>query len=130
MAYEIESEFIELAKEMIDEIIPTPNAIWRKIENDTVTDPDKPWATVRGDSQEFPVRILMVTDNSQGRQFLRHLEETVVPVGNTNAIMYEHDFTPTLKDIVMWRGREIVVLDVKEISPVEGVVLYLLRLGL
>jgi hypothetical protein len=130
MAYDIDLEFIELAREMIDEVIPVPNAIWRQIANDTTPDPTKPWATVRGNSQEYPVRILMVTDNLQGREFLRHLEETAVPVGNTNAIMYEHEFTPTQKDVVLWKNREIVVIDVKEIVPVENVILYLLRLGL
>jgi hypothetical protein len=130
MSYDIDLEFIELAREIIDEVIPTPNAVWKQIDNDSVLDPNKPWITVRGDSREYPIRILMVTDNSQGREFLRHLEETAVPVGNTNAIMYEHEFTPKQKDVVLWKGREIVVVDVKEICPVESVVLYLLRLGL
>ncbi len=130
MSYAIENEFIQLAKELIDEAIPTPNAVWRQIANDTTPDPNKPWITTLGTNVEYPVRILFVTDTLQDRQILRHLDETTVPVGNTNAIMYKQGFVPTLKDIVLWRGRELPVIHVNEIAPVQDTIVYLMRLGL
>jgi hypothetical protein len=130
MSYEIDDEFIEMAVELIDETIPEPNAIWRCVANDTVADPDKPWLTTLGQTTDFDVRILFNADMLQNRQFVRYLADTEVPVGNVNALMYRTEFEPTLKDIVIdLDGRELKVLAVNAIKPIEQVILYLLRLG-
>lgn len=130
MSYELDNEFIEMAIEMIDDAIPEPNAIWRCVANDTVVDPDKPWKTTLGSITNFDVRILFNMDMLQNRQWLRYLASTEIPVGNVNALMYRTEFEPTLKDIVIDSdGKELKVLAVNAIKPIEQVILYLLRLG-
>lgn len=130
MSYELDNEFIEMAIDLIDDAIPEPNAVWRSIANDTVVDQDKPWKTTLGTTTDFDVRILFNADMLQNRQLLRYLALTEIPVGNVNALMYRTEFEPTLKDIVIdLDGKELKVLSINAIKPIEQVILYLLRLG-
>ncbi|MCC6271127.1 MAG: hypothetical protein IT190_07605 [Microbacteriaceae bacterium] len=122
-------EFIELAIELIDEAIPTPNAVWVSISSDAVDDVDEPWKTVQGQSTEYPVRLLFTLDALEDRQLLKYLKHTEANDGQVNGLMYRTDFEPTLKDIVKWNNQELVVRAINPITPIDGVIIYVLEFG-
>lgn len=123
-------EFLELAIELIDDFVPEPNATWRIIQNDVVADPDKPWETTRGTATTKPVKIVFVQDTLEDRQLLRYLSKTEVNIGLVNGIMYHTDFNPSLKDTVLWQGRELTVSAIDPIQPFDTPIVYILEFGL
>jgi hypothetical protein len=122
-------EFIELAIELLDEVIPQPNALWVSIANDTVEDIDEPWKTIHGSSTERAVKILFTMDALEDRQLLKYLKNTETNDGQINGIMYRTDFEPSLKDIVKWGGQELVVRAIDPIKPIDEVIIYVLEFG-
>lgn len=123
-------EFLELAIELIDDFVPEPNANWKVIQNDTVPDPEKPWEIIRGTATLIPVKIVFVQDTLEDRQLLRYLKGTEANVGQVNGIMYHTDFAPSLKDIVLWQGRELTISAIDPIQPFDTPIVYLLEFGL
>lgn len=125
----ITAEFIELAIELIDEFIPEPNCEWFSIQNDNVSDVDKPWRVTVGNSVKRPVRILFTLDALEDRQLLKYLKGTEANDGQVNGLMYHSGFEPKLKDIVKWNDQELVIRAINPIAPIDSVIIYDLEFG-
>ena len=124
--FQLDIEFIPLARELIDDFVEQENAVWVQIGED-VKDPDEPWKVTRGTSVEYAVKIVFLQDTLEDRQLLRYLKKTEVDTGNVNGIMYSYGFEPSLKDIVKWNGRELAINNVDPISPVDEVIIYMIE---
>lgn len=125
--YEIDIEFIELAKEIIDDFVPESNAVWQSIANDTVPNPSEPFKTERGLSTSYPVSIVFIPKGLENKELLKYRRFTEVPEGHIVGLMYKTDFVPTLKDICKWNGREYTVRAIDEITPIEQTILYIIE---
>ena len=124
----ITDEFIELAVELIDDCIEEPNAVWISIEND-IQDPECPGRVTRGNCEEYDVRIVFDLDRLEDRQFLKYRKGRTTNNGQVNAIMYQTEFEPKLKDIVIRQGQELTVNNVDPIQPADAPIIYLMELG-
>lgn len=129
-AYAIDAEFIELARELIDEFVPTPNASWHSIKNDIVPDANEPWITTRGLTCIWPVRCVFYQDTLQDREFMKFMKGTAIGDGQTNGIFYKTSFTPTLKDVCVWNGRMMTVKFVNEVRVIKDTIIYIVQFGL
>lgn len=128
-AQPITLEFVELAVELIDEFIEEPNAIWLSIQNDSLISNDRPWEVQRGSSIEHAVKIVFLQDDLEDRQLIKYLKGTETTNGQVNGIMYDYGFTPSLKDVVKWQGRELVVNAIDPLAPIDKAIIYILEFG-
>jgi len=124
------TEFAELAIELIDEFVESPNAVWVSIGQAIIVDETEPWNTTIGPDQSYDVKIVFFQDTREDRELLKFLRGTELANGTVNGIMYCYDFEPTLKDIVKWQGKELIVKAVDPIAPVDRPIVYILEFGL
>jgi hypothetical protein len=120
-------EFTELAVELINDFVEFPNAVWVSVANDTVPNPAEPWKTVKGQIEQHAVKIVLLQDALEDRQFLRYLKLTETKNGNVNGIMLNYGFEPSLKDFVRWEGRELKVDAVDPIAPIDKPIVYIIE---
>lgn len=122
--FALDIEFLQVVRELIDDFVEKPNAVWKSIGGDVVADPNKPFITTMGATTEAAVKIVFYSPNLQKAKDLQFMPYSEVQEGRINGLMYAYDFTPTLKDVVVFRGREIVLVTVDVIQPVDKVLLY------
>ena len=130
MVAPITTEFVELAQEMIDEFIPSPNTVWVSQSENAVADPLKPFMVTKPTETSYNVKILFARDDLEDRQFYRYRKDTSMADGQINGWMYKSaSFTPKLKDTVKFNGDVLTVNAIDPIQPVDGVILYFLEFG-
>lgn len=127
-AQPITVEFLEMAIELIDDFVESPNAEWVEIANDQAAT-DEPWKTGFGQNNRHNVKIVFLQDTLEDRQLLKYLKGTEVKNGNVNGIMYPQGFTPTLKDVVLWQGRQLTVNAIDPLAPVDSPIIYIMEFG-
>ena len=121
-------EFAELAVEIIDDFVESPNAVWVSIPVDVPSETND-WDIERATATEYPVKIVFLQDDLEDRQLIQYLKKTAVPTGLVNGIMYPQGFVPNLKDIVRWQGRELNVRAIDPIAPIDCPIIYMLEFG-
>jgi hypothetical protein len=122
--FALDIEFLQVVRELIDDFVEKPNVVWKSIGNDIVADPDKPFITTMGVTTEYPVKMVFYSPNLVRAKNLQFMQFSEVQDGRINGLMYAYNFTPTLKDIVVFNGRERVLVTVDVIQPVDKVLLY------
>lgn len=121
-------EFLQVAREIIDDFLSATNAEWVAVAEDTIPNPDEPWVTERGTETRTPVKIVFLQDQMEDRQFLRYLEGTNINVGQVNGIMYPYpQFTPSKKDIVVFNNEELAIKAIDPLTPIDEPIIYLLE---
>lgn len=126
--FKVDIEFIALARELIDEFIEVPNAIWSSI-SDGNSDPSSPWSTTRGGTVDHAVKIYFFRDTRQDREFLRYMAGMSANIGDVNGIMYQTDFEPSTKDSVTFNDRKLAVKNVNALQPVDRAIVYFMEFG-
>lgn len=105
--------------------------IWRKVENGTPLDPNKPW--LPGDSAfvDYIVPIAILPNDRENRETVRYLADTTLKIGDSIGYMGQvTEFAPKAKDVIVRNGIEYVIENIVSIEPNnEGVILYILELG-
>lgn len=127
--YAIDQEFIELAIELIDEIIPTPNATWKTL-SPGISPIDEPWRTTPGPTILHPIRIVFYRKDLQDKRLLQRQDDMIANEGYINGLFYHTDFVPTEKDVLIWRNRELAVVDFNDIIVVKDTILHDVRFKL
>ncbi len=122
--FALDIEFLQVVRELIDDFVEKPNAVWKSILNDVAADPEKPFIRTMGATNEYPVKIVFYQPNLQNAKDLQFMRNAEVQDGRINGLMYAYNFTPTLKDVVVFKGRERVLVSVDVIQPVDKVLLY------
>lgn len=128
--YPVDTEFIEMARELLDETILVPNCVWISIENGVVADSLKPWVVTKGTRTQHSAKVFFTQDRLEDRQLVRYRNNTETQSGQVNGLMYKHDaFESRIGDIVDWEGRELVVRAVDAVQPISRVIIYELEFG-
>jgi len=122
-------EFQELAHELFDDFYDFKNAIWVSLSNSPETNSDEPWNVEQATRTEHPVRIAFLQDALEDRQLLKYAKGRVTNSGQVNGLMESVNFTPKLKDIILWQGKEIVVRAVDPIQIIDEAIVYILEFG-
>ena len=123
--YPIDREFIELARELIDETIPSPNATWHLTSNQTASVTGEPWNVVRPQEVSYPVKILFDKD-TRATTFQRYrIPDTFLNTGLFIGFMYRTTFDPSLKDTLSWNGKVYNVEYLDPIQVVKDVIVYI-----
>jgi hypothetical protein len=127
----LEQEFIAVARELIDEFAPEPNAIWVSVSDGPVADPEKPWVVDQSTGLQTPVRIVFFLSTLLNREILQYREGMETKTGEIDAYMYQYsEFEPKLKDYIIWDGRHLKVKSVDAVVPIKEKIIYLLKFGL
>lgn len=121
-------EFAEMAVEMIDEFIESPNAVWVANKDGEPIEGES-WNVKRGDFLLHNVKILFLQDSLEDRQLIKYLKGTEANDGQINGIMYRYTFEPRLSDTVRWNGRELTVRAIDPVAPIDHPIIYMLELG-
>lgn len=127
--YETEQEFIELARELIDEFIPTPNVVWCALSESVVVDSAKPFEITKPTKTEYAVKIVFSKDDKEDRQFLKYRKDTELREGQVNGLMYDPGFALSLKDYIVWNNQRLVIKAIDKIAPFKSTILYILEFG-
>lgn len=122
--FALDVEFLQVVRELIDDFVEKPNAVWKSIGGDVVADPLKPFITTMGLTTEYPVKIVFYSPDLVRAKDLQFMQFSEVQDGRINGLMYAYNFIPTLKDVVVFKGRERVLKTVDVIQPVDKVLLY------
>ena len=123
-------EFAALAKELIDEFIEVPNAVWVSTSENPAADSNSPFVVTRPTTTEHQVKILFVRDQLEDRQLLQYLKKTTRVTGQVNGLMLPYTgFTPTLKDTVRFNGKTLDVKAIDPVQPIDQPIIYFLEFG-
>lgn len=130
MVATLTTEFAELAIELIDETIPTTNAVWNSLADGVASNPAEPWNVERGVPSTTNIKMLFVESEHRNEELIRYLVKTELSVGTLLGFMYPQGFTPKQKDFVTWNGWHLIANTIREIRPIDDVILYIIEFGL
>lgn len=126
----LELEFIQLAKELFEEFIPVPNAIYKTISPDIIADDSKPWEVSSGSINTQSVRILYIPSEIENRRYSKYRIDLEVPTGAIKVLMQPEGLTPKIRDLVDFKGKLWKVNTIDKIGPMGTDILNVLTLGL
>lgn len=127
--FALDVEFIAVAREIIDDFVEMPNAIWVSTPTDIAPDPLKPWEVTPGVEIEHAIRMIFLPEDRIGRETLNYIPESVMSKGHVYGITYDHGFEMTLKDTVVYGGRSLTVQSIDPIQPVDQAIIFIVVLG-
>lgn len=127
---ELTTEFLELAQELMEEVIETPNAVWVSLSNNVVADASKPYEVSKPTKTEHPCFILFDRDDLEDRQFNRYHDKSEVVDGQINGYLLPIEgVTPKVKDVMIWNDEQFVVNAIDPIAPIDSVIIYFVEFG-
>jgi len=123
----IDSDFIELAVELIDEFAETDNATWVSLADNVVSDITKPWIVAQSVPTITPLKIVFVTIERDSHEFRKYRFDQETTDGKVLGIFYKSTFEPKVKDVVTWNSKQLKVLALDQIAPFENVIIYIVE---
>jgi len=102
---------------------------WRQIEDGMPLDPTKPWIVAESEVLEYQVSIVFLPDTRFNFQGSKFHPTTEVPTGFGVALMGAQEFIPKIKDVIIRNGVEMVVRNLRTLSPAGESLLYEMELG-
>jgi hypothetical protein len=126
----LELEFIQLAKEMFEEFIPVPNAIYKSTNPDIIADSSKPWEISPGTISEKSVRVLYIPSEIENRRYSRYREDLEIPTGAIKVLMQRENLEPKLKDLITFKNKLWKINAIDKIGPMGNDILNIFTLGL
>lgn len=102
---------------------------YRQIVNGAAADPTKPWIVGSAVNTDHTVDVVFDNEKRVGYESNHYLASTEVPVGNDIVYMAEQSFTPKIKDVIIFDGKELTIESVKNIAPNGSAVLYEMRIS-
>ena len=128
MTAPITTEFLETAKELIDEFIPDVNATWCCV-NEGNTDPNKPWEQTKRLITKRDVKIFFFTKFAI-ESWIKYIQDTELGTGQIQGIMYPYSsFTPNKVDFVEFNGEELTIRQINPLQPIDDVICYFVEFG-
>ena len=121
----IDSDFIELAVELIDEFAETDNATWVSLADNVASDITEPWIVAQSVPTSTACKIVFVTIERDSHEFRKYRFDQETTDGKVLGLFYKTTFEPKIKDIATWNGRQLKVLALDQITPFENVILYI-----
>ena len=115
---EITDEFLELAKELIDDFVPSNNAIWVRVSEGIASDSNKPWDITEGSQIQVPIK--MVFYPIENKYNTKEIIEA-----DLRGIMYYSGFNPDLNDIVLKGDNKYKPLMINDFAPIDGSIIYI-----
>jgi hypothetical protein len=126
----LELEFIQLAKELFEEFIPVPNAIYKFKNLDIIADNSKPWEVSSGSIYSQSVRILYIPSEIENRRYSKYRADLEVPTGAIKVLMQDEGLTVKIRDLIEFKGKLWKINTIDKIGPMGTDILNVLTLGL
>lgn len=123
---ELTLDFIDMVKEVIDDLIEAPNVIWTTVGDDAPVGDDS-WEVTDGPTKDYGAKVVFLPSNLSNEEFLHQVPDTVDRGGVTKGLMYRSTFEPSIRDYITWNSKVFNCTFVNKIAPVNDTIIYLLE---
>ena len=127
MVAPITTEFIEVAKDLIDDFIPETNAVWCSVQE--TVDPTKPYEQPKRLITKRDVKIFFFTQYSS-EAWQQYFPDTEFQTGRVQGIMYKYDtFVANKVDFVEFNDEELTIKQLDPMQPIDDIICYFMEFG-